>query len=133
MASSFATVIFGLSVFIVVVNAAILDFNFKKLIDLNDPDNQEFSDLIDKYKMKLNNPADLTKRLGIFRKAKEALKGFQAKQKNAQFALNKFSLMSEDEQKQVIHFSFGYFKSPWWDTNAETPAWCAFVPSMFHK
>lgn len=98
----------------IAVEAGVIDFSklfnktdkaggidFTKFLNKSDADSQEFSNLIGKLKFKFSDPTEVSKRLGNFRNAKNRLKEFQSRQKGAKFAINKFSLMSKEEQQQV--------------------------------
>uniref|UniRef100_A0A914YIW7 Uncharacterized protein n=1 Tax=Panagrolaimus superbus TaxID=310955 RepID=A0A914YIW7_9BILA len=50
----------------------------------------------------INNGADLAKRLNNFEKAKEEIKEMQQKYKGATFKINKFALMSENEERKIF-------------------------------
>lgn len=65
----------------------------------------EFSTLVDKLKFKLKDSAELAHRFANFKKAKDDIAEYQRTHKSAQFELNKFALMSEDEKKSVSFFS----------------------------
>uniref|UniRef100_A0A914YF74 Uncharacterized protein n=1 Tax=Panagrolaimus superbus TaxID=310955 RepID=A0A914YF74_9BILA len=76
--------------------------DFTKFLNKSDSDSQEFSNLIGKLKFKFSDSTEVSKRLGNFRNAKNRLRDFQSRQKNAKFAVNKFSLMSKEEQQQFL-------------------------------
>uniref|UniRef100_A0AC35GMV7 Peptidase C1A papain C-terminal domain-containing protein n=1 Tax=Panagrolaimus sp. PS1159 TaxID=55785 RepID=A0AC35GMV7_9BILA len=84
--------------------AAATSFNKFRVTGINfaDPEIQEYTALINKHKFNLGNATDFIQRLGNFRNAKQKLAEFHGKFKGAKFALNKFSLMSEDEQKHYL-------------------------------
>lgn len=77
-------------------------FNFKKFLNLKDPDTLDFSNLVDKLRFNFKDEKDVGHRLVNFRKAKDEIAGLQKRYKNAKFGHNKFSLMSDEERKQVI-------------------------------
>jgi C1A family cysteine protease len=93
----FAIIFFGI---ILVADAGVIDF--KKLINASDPDADEFAKLMDKFKFRVSNSSDATRRFGNFRKAKKNIEELRAKFKNAKFAVNKFSLMSKEEQQKFF-------------------------------
>uniref|UniRef100_A0AC35FN15 Uncharacterized protein n=1 Tax=Panagrolaimus sp. PS1159 TaxID=55785 RepID=A0AC35FN15_9BILA len=97
------TIIFFLGVIIEGGNAGVLDF--KKLLngsDANAADVDEFAAIMDKFKFRKTNSTDVKRRLGNFRKAKKNIEELRARFKNAKFAVNKFSLMSKEEQQQFF-------------------------------
>uniref|UniRef100_A0A914R5P9 Uncharacterized protein n=1 Tax=Panagrolaimus davidi TaxID=227884 RepID=A0A914R5P9_9BILA len=63
-------------------------------------DNEEFSKLLSKFKFRLNGTLD--ERMENYRRAKKRISEFAAKHKKAKFGVNKFSLMSDDEQKNFL-------------------------------
>uniref|UniRef100_A0A914XXD1 Uncharacterized protein n=1 Tax=Panagrolaimus superbus TaxID=310955 RepID=A0A914XXD1_9BILA len=83
------------------------DFDLEKLT--NDPDSevQEVTQLLKRHRhrFRLFDRADFTKRLGHYRKHKKSIEGFRKRFKKAKFRLNKFSLMSNEEQKKVTEGS----------------------------
>uniref|UniRef100_A0AC34GAH5 Uncharacterized protein n=1 Tax=Panagrolaimus sp. ES5 TaxID=591445 RepID=A0AC34GAH5_9BILA len=97
----FLTAIF-LGVIFAGSEAGVLDF--KKLLNAseNGVDVDEFAGLMDKFKFKNSNASDVRRRLGNFRKAKKNIEELRGRFKNAKFGVNKFSLMSTEEQQQFL-------------------------------
>lgn len=81
--------------------ALVQTFDFKKFINNNDPDSNEFATLVDKFKLKMKDGSEVAKRLSNFRKAKTEIAELKMKYKNAHFAPNKFALMTDEERKRV--------------------------------
>ena len=83
-------------------NAAKLDI--KKFLNFNDPNVQEFSKLVDKFKFDIKNVKEMNQRLANFQKSKEDVIRYNKEYKGATFETNEFSLMSKEEIKNVGKF-----------------------------
>uniref|UniRef100_A0AC35F7Z4 VWFA domain-containing protein n=1 Tax=Panagrolaimus sp. PS1159 TaxID=55785 RepID=A0AC35F7Z4_9BILA len=77
-------------------------FNFRKFLDLNNPESFEFSKLVDKLKINFKDGKDVSNRLKHFQRANTEIDDLQKRYKNVVFAHNKFSLMSDEERKRYL-------------------------------
>jgi hypothetical protein len=109
------------------------DFDLEKLVADPDSEVREVTQLLKRHRhrFRLFNKDDFTKRLGHYRRHKKNLEGFRKRFKNAKFRLNKFSLMSKEEQKKHFGVVLPKDLKPTVKRNAFDSTWSNDIPESF--
>uniref|UniRef100_A0AC34F5W8 Uncharacterized protein n=1 Tax=Panagrolaimus sp. ES5 TaxID=591445 RepID=A0AC34F5W8_9BILA len=109
------------------------DFDLEKLTNDTDSEVREVTQLLKRHRhrFRLSDKADFTKRLGHYRRHKKSMEGFRKRFKKAKFRLNKFSLMSNEEQKKHFGVVLPKDLKPTVKRNAFDNTWSNDVPESF--
>uniref|UniRef100_A0A914PD82 Peptidase C1A papain C-terminal domain-containing protein n=1 Tax=Panagrolaimus davidi TaxID=227884 RepID=A0A914PD82_9BILA len=99
---------------------------------VSDEDIEEFGKLATSdSSLPIKNGAELSKRLENFEKAKKEIKEMEEKYKGATFKINKFALMSENEEKKIFAASSEADDSNREKRSAFDDTWSLSIPESF--